>query len=156
MDSFDHLKRLVDLSQVVKLRISFSDCDASIPRTQEILSNLFKETTHMRSLELSFEPGFVIDALLMDNICSLIPDHVKHLDIEGKTLTNIYLILDRLQHLSSITLRRLPLSFLPFITERYTQWRRDGTYRYHQETLHIWLDRSAMERDRTANSDELE
>ena len=149
MNSFDHLKQLIDLSQVIKLRISLSDRDAHINRAQEMMTDLFKEAIHMRSLAISFEPGFAIDSLSMETICSLTPDHVKHLDIEVKTLPNINLILDRLRHLSSITLRRLPSFPLLSTSERYTPLRGKGTYRHHQDTLHIWLDKSLIDRDRT-------
>lgn len=153
MNSFDHLKKLIDLSQVIKLRISLSDRDASIPRAQEIMTNLFKEAIHVRSLAILFEPGFAIDSLSMETICSLMPDHVKHLDIEVTTLPNIYLILDRLHHLSSITLRRLPPSPLLLLSEWYTSLRENGTYRDYQDTLHIWLNKSLMGRDRTSTSE---
>ncbi|CAF4479473.1 unnamed protein product [Rotaria magnacalcarata] len=134
--------KLVDFSQVMKLRILLSDRQKYISKTQEQLSKLLKETNHIRSLEIFFEHDFIVDSLLIENICSLVPHHVKHLDIEAKTLTGIYLILERLQHLSSVTFRRLPLSVLS-LTEWHTLLS-DVTHRYNQDSLHIWLDKSPM------------
>ncbi|CAF0982452.1 unnamed protein product [Rotaria sp. Silwood1] len=140
LDSFNYLSELVDLSQVIKLRILLSDREEYFPKTQEKLINLFKETNHIRSLEIFFEPTFTIDSVLLENLCSLIPHHVKHLDIEAKTLTDLYLVLEQLQHLSSITFRRLTLP-LYSLTEWDTLMRRHVTYRYHEGSLHIWLNK---------------
>ncbi|CAF3479990.1 unnamed protein product [Rotaria socialis] len=148
LDSLHFTSKLVDFSQVMELRILLSDRQKFISKTQEQLINLLKETNHIRSLKIFFEHGFIIDFLLIENICSLVPHHVKHLDIEAKTLADIYLIIERLQHLSSITFRRLPFSLLP-VTEWNTQLKRDVAYRYNQDALHIWLDKSPTEGNRT-------
>ena len=44
LDSFNYLSTLIDLSQVMKLKMLFSDCEEFVLKIQEKLFNLFKET----------------------------------------------------------------------------------------------------------------
>jgi hypothetical protein len=70
----------------------------------------------------------------MENFCSIIPHHIKHLKIDIK------IILDRLEHLTSVTFR---------ILNRKKHWqtemiewlskRRDSTYCIEYDILHAWL-----------------
>ena len=143
LDSFNYHSTMVDLSRVLKLKILFSDPNEFVSKTQTKLLSLLQRTNHVHSFELSFEHGFVSEPLLIESICLLVPRHVKHLNIEVRTLLNINLVLERLQHLTSITFRNLHSSILSIekLTEWYAQLNRDLTYRYHNGSLRLWLDK---------------
>jgi hypothetical protein len=138
----------------VKLKIQLSYDTEFISKTREKLIDLLKRTTNnLRSLEIFFEQSFALDSSLIESICSIVPENVKHLDIETKTLNHIDLVLQRLQHLSSATFRRLSPTFLS--TEKLTEWRiqlkRDITCRFDQGSLHMWLDKPSGQ-DRSTNA----
>jgi hypothetical protein len=122
----------------MKLKIHLSYDTEFVSKTREKLIGLLKRTNNLRSLEIFFEHRFMIDSSLIESICSIVPDHVKHLDIETKMLNHINLVLKRLQHLTSATFRRTFLT-----TENLAQWssqlKRDITYRSDQGFLYTWL-----------------
>ena len=134
----------------MKLKIQLSYDTEFISKIREKMIDLLQRTNNLRSLEIFFEHRFVTDSSLIESICSIVPDHVKHLDIEIKFLNHIDLVLERLQYLSSATFRRLPPTFL--LTEKLTEWctqlKRDITCRPDHGSLHIWLGKP-FEQNRT-------
>lgn len=125
----------------MKLKIQLSYDTEFISKIREKMIDLLQRTNNLRSLEIFFEHRFATDSLLIESICSIVPDHVKHLDIEIKVLNHINLVLERLQHLSSATFRRLSPMFL--LSEKLTEWctqlKRNVAYRSDHGSLHIWL-----------------
>lgn len=143
LNSCNHISTLVDLSKVVKLKIQLSYDTEFISKTREKLIDLLKRMNNLRSLEIFFEQSFTTDSSLIESICSIVPENVKHLDIEANMLDHIDLILQRLQHLSSATFRRLSPTFL--YSDKLTEWRiqlkRDITCRFDQGSVHMWFDK---------------
>lgn len=76
----------------------------------------------------------------MENFCSIIPDHIKHLEIDVQFMDDMKIILNRLEHLSSVIFRYLndeedwKTKIIEWLSER-----RDSTYRTEFNALHIWL-----------------
>lgn len=100
--------------------------------------NLLEQTSNIHSLVIVWPDEACIST--MENFCSIIPHHVKHLKINVKFVNNMKLILNRLEHLLSVTFR---CSYdNPSWKAEIIQWhleRRSLTYYEDFDTLQIWL-----------------
>jgi hypothetical protein len=77
---------------------------------------------------------------IIENLCSIIPDHVKHLDIYDIDLDDIKIVLERLKHLSSIAF--VFFFDMPFSPTEIIGWlsqRIHFTYLVDNSSLSIWL-----------------
>jgi hypothetical protein len=78
----------------------------------------------------------------MENFCSILPRHIKHSKINIKIINDMKVILDRLEHLASVTFRILnrkkPWEWQTEIIEWLSK-RRDSTYCIEYDILHAWL-----------------
>ncbi len=77
---------------------------------------------------------------IVENFCSIIPHHVKHLDLYDVDLDDIKTLLERLKHLSSVTF--VYLFEMPFSPTEIIGWlsqRMDFTYLVDNVSLSIWL-----------------
>ena len=99
------------------------------------ITNLLKSVFNLQSL--------IIDSseVTAENICLLVPDHVKHLQVTVQHIDDIKLIIEQLKHLSSVTfevfhdIRCLPPEFLTWLMKK----RNKSTYRNDKMFLNIWL-----------------
>lgn len=109
-----------------------------------IISNLnilFNQASNLRSLVLLdyWTPDNFMTR--MQTICSMITSNIKHLQIRIKNLDDIKYILERLEHLTSVTFeyaqiltinRQEFIQSLGFLKRYSSLW--DS-----QQTLHVWL-----------------
>jgi hypothetical protein len=82
----------------------------------------------------------------MDNFCSVIPHHIKHLKIDVDSMNDMKIILNRLEHLSSVSFRFLNRD--AHWKARLKKWilmRRNVTCHPDLDTLHIWIGQKRAE-----------
>jgi hypothetical protein len=139
-DSIECLSTLIDLSHLTTLGLYVDFDHISVSNTINNIGYLFEQACNVRSLTLS--NSFCSGNLNMkiEDLCSIIPHHVKHLDIYDMDLDDIKILLTRLKHLSSITF--VFLFDMPFSPTEVIGWlsqRIDFTYLVDNCSLSIWL-----------------
>ena len=139
-NSIEFLSTLIDLSHLTALGLYINFDHCSISNTINNIDYLLQQTYNVRSLTLA--NSFCGSNLngIVENLCSIIPHHVKHLDIYDMDLDDIKIVLDRLKHLSSVTF--VFLFDMPFSPNEIIGWlsqRIDFTYLVDNCSLSIWL-----------------
>ena len=131
IDSFQYLSSLIDFSHLVTLKL-------------DIISNI---RTSLRDSERQLlylprsEDNNNERSVIIEKVCSIIPQHVIQLDVTVKNIHEMITFLTRLTHLQTIIVR-FPIHFLDrpqeiiaWLNNRNT----DFTYHYEYSFLSIWL-----------------
>lgn len=78
-----------------------------------------------------------------ENICLIVPDTVKHLQVSVKNMDDMKIIIERFKYLSSVTFEHfnrakiLSAELIPWLMEN----RNKSTYRIDEIYVSIWFDR---------------
>jgi hypothetical protein len=132
--SVEHLSTFIDLSCLVELSISLDFQSESIV---ENLIYFFKQMPHLHSLTIDSSSAKA------DNICLIVPDTVKHLQVSVKNMEDMKMIIERFKYLSSVTFEHLnrvkilSTEFVPWLMEN----RENSTYRIDEIYVSIWVDK---------------
>jgi hypothetical protein len=120
------------------LYVDFDHC--LVLNTVTNIGYLLKRTYNVRSITLS---NLICRRSLngiVEKFCSIIPHHVKHLDLYDVDLDDIKILLERLKHLSSATFVFLiEMPFSPTEIIRWLSQRMDFTYLVDNSSLSVWL-----------------
>ncbi|CAF1200220.1 unnamed protein product [Rotaria sordida] len=133
--SIEYLSTFIDLSYIVELLISIDFDPKSVSNKLTNITHLLKQTLNLHTL--------TIDSSLTsaENICLLVPDHIKHLQVSVKNIDDTKLIIEQLKHLSSVTfetlydIKCLSPEFVTWLMEKRNQ----STYRNENTFLSIWF-----------------
>ena len=139
-DSNEFLSTLIDLSHLttLELYVDFDHCLLS--NTIKNIGYILEKTHNVRSLTLSNSCCRSNLNGIVEDFCSIIPHHVKHLDIYDIDLNDIKILLERLQHLSSVSfLFPFDMPFSPTEIVGWLSQRRDFTYLVDKSSMSIWL-----------------
>ncbi|CAF2651238.1 unnamed protein product [Rotaria sp. Silwood2] len=105
LDSFQFVSTLIDLSHLVKIILIISSHGDFL---QEMIVNFFdltKQACNVCSLEI-FNRWYGISYFInIENFCSIMPQHIKHLDIDIVNINDMKVILERLEQLSSVKIK---------------------------------------------------
>jgi len=126
------------------------------PNTTISFVNLLEQSLNIHSLVITATWLDETCTSNMENFCSIFPHHIKHLEIDIDNINDMKIILDRLEHLSSVAFRYLngEEDWQTHMTEWLSE-KGDSTYCMEYDTLHIWLDKkekSKRSRQMTINS----
>ncbi|CAF1342097.1 unnamed protein product [Rotaria sordida] len=140
IDCVHLISTLIDLSQLRKLKlIDKFDEDSSQIMTTNYLK-IFEQAYNVRSLIIIIPWLTKTDTKITNQLCSMIPSHIAHLKIDVRSMKDMKIVLERVDHLSSVTFR-----FFNSKSTRQTkiiEWisdRRDLTYCKESDELRIWL-----------------
>lgn len=131
------LSTFINLSSITDLFINFDFDSTSTLNDLTSIKDLFTHTTNLNSL--------IIDtrSINAQDICSLIPDHVKHLQVSVRKIDDMKLIVEKLDHLLSIAFEigyETHLSVPDFVIWLAEQ-RNKSTYTKDTGFLSIWFDK---------------
>jgi hypothetical protein len=140
----EFLATILDLSRLDKITFNPDFNDKSIHNTMNNINILMGLAYNLSTLSIHPYSSDDDGVLTMENICSIIPHHIKYLEVTVKDLDSVKILLDRHKHLWSLTLlascdRSLP--WLQFI-EMLTDSGRDFVYWESYYSLHIWFGKS--------------
>ncbi len=138
--SIEYLSTFIDLSQLTSLGLYINIDHCSVSNAISNIGHLLQQAYNVRSLILANSLYGSSFNGIGDNICSIIPHHIKHLDIYDMDLDNIKILLTRLKHLSSVTF--VFFFDMPFSPTEIIGWlsqRIDFTYLVDNSSLSIWL-----------------
>ncbi|CAF4093308.1 unnamed protein product [Rotaria sp. Silwood2] len=138
--SIEYLSTLIDLTNLTTSGLYVNFGHYSVSNTINNIGCLLKQTYNVRSLTLS---NSVYRSNLngtVESFCSIIPHHVKYLEIYDMDLDDIKILLQQVKHLSSVTF--VFLFDMPFSPNEIIGWlsqRIDFTYLLDNCFLSIWL-----------------
>jgi hypothetical protein len=149
-DSLQILSKFIDLSYLTDLTLNVTFDKDFIPYAIENITTLLEQTSNVHSLSITY---FIIDNnydTSMEIFCSMIPNHIKYLQIKllenenQRIIDDMKIILNRLEHLWNITFQFDPFHSIQF--DNIIQWlrnsREDFTHIHSRHYLHIWLGKS--------------
>ncbi len=142
-ECIQHLSKILDLSRLDKIIFNPDFNQNSIRNTIDNINILLGLAYNLSTLSIhpySSDDGIVI----MENICTIIPNHIKYLEVTVKDTDSMKMILDHHEHLSGLTFlasshRSLPWS--EFIEELINR-RTDFVYWESYFSLRIWFGRT--------------
>ena len=136
------LSTLVDLSHLAKLSLVFSNSYNSYLGSTVNIVKLLKLTGNIRSLKILFCHYYsqVPDSNIQ--LCTLVPNHVKHLTLSVSRMDQMCTALCQLKYRSSITFEYI--NAFVSAPEMHLEWfeRERGyyTYRLNTSSLCMWFD----------------
>ena len=102
-NSLRFLSTILDLSHIIKLSLSVNFIPEYMLNIISNLNILLNQASNLRSL-LLFDYWTPDNCMTrMKTICSMITSNIKHLQIRVKDFDDIKYILERLEHLTSVT-----------------------------------------------------
>ncbi|CAF1337887.1 unnamed protein product [Rotaria sordida] len=113
--AFDYLPLLIDLSQLDEIWLFVPK---NRPFRISTINILFKQACNVRTLGLSYDDDDL--APLMDGICSVVSFQIDHLKLKTKSIDSMKLVLERVNHLNSVTFVQHPSSSNSFM--EMAQW----------------------------------
>jgi len=140
-NSLRFLSTILDLSHIVKLSLSVNFIPEHMLNTISNINILLNQALNLRSL-LLFDYWTPENCMKrMKIVCSMISPNIKHLQIRVKDLDDIKYILERLEHLTSVT-----FEYAQILTINHQEFIQSLAYlnRYSsiwdsQSALHVWL-----------------
>ncbi|CAF2850623.1 unnamed protein product [Rotaria sp. Silwood2] len=133
--SVEYLSTFIDLSCIVELIISIDFDPKSVSNKLTNITHLLKKTLNLYTLTIDSTSASA------ENICLLVPDHIKHLQVSVQTTDDIKLIIEQLKHLSSVTFEVLydTKCLSPEFVTQLMEKRNQSTYRNENMFLSIWF-----------------
>ena len=143
--SLDSLSFIIDLSQLVEIKLKskfFGDYKMNILSD---MATFIQWAHNVSSLIINNSSYRYRSNLTAENICLMVPRHVKYLDVSVRYFQDMKMILERCQHLSCVQFNIRYSRFSP----KTVQWLAENTiystYREGERTLAVWLGRIKIE-----------
>ncbi|CAF2626368.1 unnamed protein product [Rotaria sp. Silwood2] len=103
--SIEHLSTIVNLSNLQALHLNFR-CECKFAVSLDIeMNTLFKRAWNLRSIQISCHDSQRIKLVTLNAISLKLPRHIKRLDTDITYVDDAKIILERAEHLSSVTFR---------------------------------------------------
>ncbi len=144
--SFHLLSALTDLSQLTELWLFLSDYHCFDSNT---LYSLFNLACNVRTLGISYDYD---STLITEDICSVISRQIEHLKVRTTDIDCMQLVLESVEHLSSVTFIRDRGSasswadIIEWLIERGNQFSQSADHK----SLQVWLDMITAEQSEIA------
>jgi hypothetical protein len=139
--SLQYLSTILDLSHIIKLSLSVNFIPEYMSSTVLNLNLLFNQAFNLRSLFL-YDYWTPVNCIQrMEVICSIISSNIRHLQIRVKDFEDIKYILERLEHLTSVTFeyaQMLTIDREEFM-QSLTNLNRQASMWNSQHALHVWF-----------------
>ncbi|CAF1197551.1 unnamed protein product [Adineta ricciae] len=137
------LANLLNLSHITQLALNINYDFSSDVNTTTNLKNIVQHISNIHTLEISNNLSTIYSNITIEDICLLIPSTIEHLKITVKNITDMKTIIDRFEHLSSITFRFSFYKSIPSakIIESFLNIKKDLTYRKDDCSIRVWLNR---------------
>jgi hypothetical protein len=136
----EYLSTIFDLSQLDKLILNPDLNPKLIHQTTDNINILLGLAYNLNTLAI--HPYFSHDSIvIMENICAIIPHHIKYLEVTIKDIDTMKMILDHHKHLWSLTLLAFSDQLMPwseFIDELINR-KNDFVYWESYYSLRIWF-----------------
>jgi hypothetical protein len=141
LGSFQFVSTSIDLSHLNKLILIISCRGDFLQKMMVNFFNLMKQAYNVRSLEI-FNRWHGINYFMdIEQFCSMMPDHIKHLDIDIANINDMKVIIERLEQLTSVKFKFSfeKSIFIKEIIEWLSQKRSNSTHLKDIHCLSFWL-----------------
>ncbi len=140
-ESFDFLSNLMNFSNLNSLTLIVAENRHLSPELIRNLRLLFKKTPHIETLSIKSGQSPLSCKITLEEIFQIVPKQVKHLQVMVKDFDDIIMIIDRLQHLSSIQIQIVRVMARGFSESRpaITGKREGSTCQKMDPFLQMWL-----------------
>ncbi|CAF3039806.1 unnamed protein product [Rotaria sp. Silwood2] len=140
LECVEFLSKIIDLSRLDKITFNPDLNHKSIHNTLNSIQILMGLAYNLSTLAIHPYSSYD-DVIDMENICSMIPYHIKYLEVTVKDINSMKMIVNHHEHLWSLTLlassdRSMPWS--DFIEELIDR-KKDFVYWESYYSLHIWF-----------------
>jgi hypothetical protein len=135
-----HLSTILDLSHLHKITFNPDFNHESIDNTIDNI-NLLLELAHNNNT-LAIHPYSSNDGIIiMEDVCKIIPRHIKYLELTVKDIDTVKVILDYHEQLWSLTLLASTDQSIPWseFIEELTHREKDFVYWESYYSLRIWF-----------------
>jgi hypothetical protein len=139
------ISALINLTTVVELNVTGRFITEASPSILAGISTLLQQTCNLSSLRLGDVPGMRPSAWTAENLCPLIPCHVKRLVTPVKNLEEAEKIFNQFGHVSTVEFRFAPILSPSRNIDWLSHRKRCSTYVLGSTSLQIWLRNSNME-----------
>ena len=138
INSVEFLSSFINLSNIVNMTIRLNlSIEYDFEKLRHV-THFFDQTSHLQSL--------VIDnpEISAETICSLVPHHVKHLQVTTSSIQDMKLLTEQMVYLWSITFEAFDAEDLKIeLSNWLAETRPSSTLKYENSILSIWLDRAS-------------
>jgi hypothetical protein len=136
IDSLQFFSTIFDLSHLVKISLNIWFDNDFAQYTINALNNLFERAPNVHTLD---NHNSTASAKM---ICAIVHPHFKYLQVKINQINDMKMILERLQHLSSVTFHfpicssNYPTKIIKWLKQRRTSF----TFWCNSYCIHLWLD----------------
>jgi hypothetical protein len=139
------LSQLIHISSITRMKLNFNyDFHNDVNKTEHLVSILLRHTSNLHTLEICNNVPVSQTTMTIDELCTMIPVDVKHLQITVKNINEMKMIFDRLgTQLNSITFQFSFVKSNPSakMIESFLNIKNDLTYRKDDCLIHVWLNK---------------
>ncbi|CAF1183551.1 unnamed protein product [Adineta steineri] len=135
---------LVDLSTIVQIKFTGQTVYKTRRDIRASIANFLQRTSSLISLGISYD-SYMYNFWTADNICCMIPSHVKHLTTSIKHVNEMKLVLKRLPQLSSITFHFHCPSNIDAIFGWLAKYREGSKCKREKPSISIWLGKGIIQ-----------
>ena len=146
MQSINYLLSLINLSKLNSFILIAAENSRLSPQLIKNICLLVNSALNIRTLSLTSGQSPLSSKITLEQIFSMVPLHIKHLQVMVKDFDEVRTIIDKLQQLSSITFQIVRVMARSFSENRpiITQIRQGSTCEKLDPCLQMWLGRPTV------------
>ncbi|CAF3407580.1 unnamed protein product [Rotaria socialis] len=130
---------LIDLTAIVRFKCSCALICRTEPHMLAQMTSLLQQMCNLLSLDLCSPYSNDISSLTAEDVCLMTPSHVRHLIVRIQSLSEIIIVLERLEHLSGAKFYFRDTSSTRPIIKMLKEKRNGSSCRINSFTLYVWL-----------------
>ena len=143
--SLDSLSSIINLSQLVEIKLKSNFFRDYKMKILSAMTNFIQRAHNVSSLIIDNSSYRYRSNLTAENICLMVPRHVKYLEVSVRHFQDMKMIFERCQHLSCVQFYIRYSRFSPKIVQWLAENRICSTYRQGERQLTVWLGKIKIE-----------
>ncbi|CAF3239928.1 unnamed protein product, partial [Rotaria sp. Silwood2] len=138
------ISTLIDLATIVQIKFTGRSIYKARRNMRANIASLLQRTCCLTSLTIDYD-SCIYNSWTAENICSMVPSHIKHLTVSIKNPDEIKLVLKRLPHLSSAQFRCGHTSSWRKFIEWFEENKAGSRCRGNAYLMSLWLDKTSVQ-----------
>jgi hypothetical protein len=138
------VSKLIDLTTIVRITLKGRSTYRTRRNMRINIARLLQRTPSLSYLNVDYD-YYIYNSWTADNICFMVPSHVKHLTVAIKNMDEIRFVLNRLQHLSSAKFHFSCALDSRRIIEWLEKTNKGSRYRRDACSINVWLKKGTIQ-----------